>query len=206
MEDAADASPYIARPDDPDLLRAQMLLLVSQHDYAGARLVEKKIMDSGQASSSDCNNYEGSACLTIILARILQKPHSNSTCCQRTQASPTCIRWACIYAAQDKVTEARQVLVQAIAAGQISKLSSSVWYALGLLYEDYGFPEAALDAYTHVQAHESDDERGFVDTESTYILAKSRLQFLDPSRLPLELKYRNGSQPIKIIVISERAR
>jgi Tfp pilus assembly protein PilF len=84
---------------------------------------------------------------------------------------------ACIYAAQGKTTEARKVLEEAMYAGNMPEPNSPVWYALGLIYEQYGAKAAALDAYRHVQAHEFDDHT-YVDPLSTYILAQNRIQEL----------------------------
>ncbi len=75
------------------------------------------------------------------------------------------------------MTEARQALAQTMTAGNFSRPDSAVWYTLGILYEDYGLPGAALAAYGHVQAHEG-EERTFIDPESTYILAQKRIAAL----------------------------
>ena len=55
---------------------------------------------------------------------------------------------------------------------------SSVWYALGLLYEQYGARAAALDAYGRVEAHELDDH-SYIDPVSTYVLAQARIKALN---------------------------
>jgi len=60
-------------------------------------------------------------------------------------------------------------------AGNLSEPDSSVWYALGLIYEQYGAQKAALDAYKRVEAHELDDHT-YIDPESTYVLAQAKLK------------------------------
>jgi hypothetical protein len=67
-----------------------------------------------------------------------------------------------------------------MAAGNLSHPNSAVWYALGLLYEDYGLREAALAAYGHVQAHEFDDHT-FIQAQSTYVLAQRGIARLSAS-------------------------
>jgi len=87
---------------------------------------------------------------------------------------------ACIYAAQGKTTEARQVLKQAMYAGSLTEPNAAVWYVLGLIYEQYGAKTAALDAYRKVEAHELDGHT-YIDPTSTYVLAQARLKDLAPS-------------------------
>jgi tetratricopeptide (TPR) repeat protein len=84
---------------------------------------------------------------------------------------------ACVYAAQGKITEARQVLDQAMYAGNQAQPNSAVWYALGSIYEQYGAKDAALGAYRKVQAHELDDHT-YVDPVDTYVLAQGRIKAL----------------------------
>jgi len=84
---------------------------------------------------------------------------------------------ACIYAAQGRTTEARQVLSQAMDAGSQTQPNSAVWYALGLIYEQYDARKAALEAYRNVEAHELDDHT-YIDPVSTYVLARERIKSL----------------------------
>jgi tetratricopeptide (TPR) repeat protein len=84
---------------------------------------------------------------------------------------------ACIYAAEGRTTEARQTLDQAMYAGNQPQPNSEVWFALGLIYEQYGATDAALAAYRRVQAHEFDDHT-YIDPEATYVLAQARIQAL----------------------------
>jgi hypothetical protein len=74
---------------------------------------------------------------------------------------------ACIDAAQGK----------AMYAGNQVQPNSEIWYALGLIYEQYGAKSAALEAYRSVQAHELDDQT-YIDPTSTYLLAQNRIQAL----------------------------
>lgn len=58
---------------------------------------------------------------------------------------------ACVDAATSKTTESRTVLDAAMYAGSMTQQNAAVWYALGLLYEQYGVKEAALAAYRKVR-------------------------------------------------------
>ena len=84
---------------------------------------------------------------------------------------------ACIYAAQGKTTEAREILKQAMDADTMIEPNSNVWYVFGMIYEQYGAKPAALDAYRRVQAHELDDHT-FIDPICTYVLAQDRVHAL----------------------------
>ena len=59
---------------------------------------------------------------------------------------------ACVYAAEGKTTEARQLLLAAMAAGNKSEPNQEVWFGLGLTYEQFGAKEAAIEAYKRVKA------------------------------------------------------
>jgi DNA-binding SARP family transcriptional activator len=62
-------------------------------------------------------------------------------------------------------------------AGSQVEPNSAVWYALGLIYEQYGAKSAALQAYKKVQAHEADDHT-YIDPTDTYVLAQLRINDL----------------------------
>jgi hypothetical protein len=62
-------------------------------------------------------------------------------------------------------------------AGNMAEPNSEVWYALGLIYEQYGAKTAALDAYRRVRVYEFDDHT-YVDPTSTYVLAQDRIRAL----------------------------
>jgi Flp pilus assembly protein TadD len=59
----------------------------------------------------------------------------------------------------------------------MSEPNSEVWYALGLIYEQYGAKGAAVDAYRRVKEHEF-DERTYVDPIATSVLAQNRIREL----------------------------
>jgi tetratricopeptide (TPR) repeat protein len=171
-------TPRLARrPTDPDLLRAQMAMFVAQHDYPSARKSVKVIFDSGQAIANDYNNYAWLGLFDYDLGTEITTAAQQANTMSRNSNFAYLHTLACIYAAQDKVTEARQVLSRAMIIGNLGHPNSAVWYALGLLYEDYGLPQAAVAAYNRVQAHEFDDHT-YVDPESAYILAQKRIAAL----------------------------
>jgi predicted Zn-dependent protease len=175
-------APRLARkPTDPDLLRAQTQMLATAHDFAAARASEKAVFDSGKANSNDYNSYAWLALFDNHLTQDVTEATQQSNMLSKNSSFADLHTEACIYAAQGKVTEAQQVLTQSMTAGNLAQPNSAIWYALGLLYEDYGLPAAALAAYNKVEAHEFDDHH-FIDAEATYTLAQARIHALSQAK------------------------
>jgi tetratricopeptide (TPR) repeat protein/transglutaminase-like putative cysteine protease len=171
-------APHVARHgDDPDVLRDEVSLLDSEHKYGDARATEKKIFDSGKADGSDYNSYAWLGLFDDSLGADITSAAQQSNMISRNGNFASLHTLACIYAAQGKVTDAQQVLTQAMTAANMAKPNSEVWYALGRLYEDYGLRDAALAAYKRVEAHEWDDH-AYIDPMSTYLLAQARIASL----------------------------
>jgi tetratricopeptide (TPR) repeat protein len=171
-------APRLAKkPDDRDLLTAQVQAFELAHDFNAAQLAEKKVLDSGKATLEDYNSYAWIGLFHNDLGDDITKAAQQSVQMGRNSGFAELHTLACIYAAQGKTTEARQVLQEAMYAGNMAEPDSAVWYALGLIYEQYGAKTAALDAYRRVQAHEFDDHT-YIDPVSTYVLAQDRIRAL----------------------------
>jgi tetratricopeptide (TPR) repeat protein len=166
------------RPDDADLLRQQFRLLAYEHDYAGARASLKRIFDSGHATGSDYNSYAWLGLFDNSLGPDVTEAAQKANALSNNSEFNDLHTTACVYAAQGRFTEARQVLEQALEAGGFVKPTAPVWYALGLLYEKYGLPDAALAAYRKVPPHDEDDGHTFIDPGSTYLLAQQGIHRL----------------------------
>jgi tetratricopeptide (TPR) repeat protein len=171
-------APRLARkPDDRDLLSAQAQAYTLAHDFNAAQATQQKVLDSGKATGNDYNTYAWLGLFHNDFGDDITKAAQQSVQIGKNSGFAELHTLACIYAAQGKTTEARQVLQQAMDAGNMAEPNSPVWYALGLIYEQYGAKKAALDAYNHVEAHEFDDHT-YVDPVSTYLLAQSRIHEL----------------------------
>jgi tetratricopeptide (TPR) repeat protein len=166
-----------AKPDDRDLLTAQAGAYELAHDFGAAQLVEKKVLDSGKATLGDYNSYAWIGLFHNDLGDDITKVAQQSVQMGKNSGFAELHTLACIYAAQGRTTEARQVLQEAMYAGNMPEPNSEVWYALGLIYEQYGAKTAALGAYRRVQAHEFDDHT-YVYPVSTYVLAQDRIRDL----------------------------
>lgn len=171
-------APRLAKkPKDHDLLEEQARAYELAHDYVAARKAEQGVLDSGKAEASDYNGYAWLGLFDDHTGEDALKAAQQSTM-QAKQASFAALHTlACIYAAEGRTTEARQTLDQAMYAGSHTEPDSAVWYALGMIYEQYGANEAALSAYRKVQAHEFDDHT-YIDPMSTYLLAQKQINLL----------------------------
>jgi tetratricopeptide (TPR) repeat protein len=165
------------KPDDHDLLTVEARAFELAHDFKAAQATQQKVLDSGKATASDYNSYAWLGLFHNDFGDDITKAAQQSAQMLKNANFSVLHTLACIYAAQGKITEAREVLQQAMDADNKAEPDSNVWYVLGLIYEQYGAKTAALEAYNHVQAHELDDHT-FVDPVSTYVLAQDRIRNL----------------------------
>ncbi len=171
-------APRLARkPDDRDLLVEQALAYQLAGDWKSAQATEQKVLDTGKATAADYNGYAWIGLFHDDLGDDITKAAQESTQLSKNSGFAELHTLACIYAAQGKTTEARKVLEEAMYANNQVEPNSAVWYALGMIYEQYGAKSAAVDAYKKVQAHENDDHT-YIDPTDTYILAQTRLAAL----------------------------
>lgn len=173
--------PLLARrPKDHDLLGEQARAYESAGDFSAARAASQIVLDSGKADGSDYNSFAWLGLFDNHLGEAELKAAQQSNMLSKNSSFAELHTLACIYAAEGRVTEARQVLDQAMYAGNQTQPNSAVWYALGLIYEQYGANDAALAAYRKVEAHELDDHT-YVDPMSTWLLAQARIRAITSS-------------------------
>ncbi|HKF46120.1 MAG TPA: DUF3857 domain-containing protein [Terracidiphilus sp.] len=165
------------KPADHDLLAQQSRAYALARDYKNAQSIQQKVLDSGKATADDYNSYAWLGLFHNDSGEDIIKAAQQSAQMNKNSGFAELHTLACIYAAQGKSTEARQVLKEAMFAGNMPTPTSQIWYALGLIYEQYGEKAAALDAYRRVQAHEFDDHT-YIDPVATYTLAQERIREL----------------------------
>jgi tetratricopeptide (TPR) repeat protein len=171
-------APMLAKkPTDKDLLTAQVGAYELAHDFATAQKVQQKVLDSGKATANDYNSYAWLGLFHQDLGEDITKAAQQSAEMGKNSGFAELHTLACVYAAQGRTSEAWQVLQQAMYAGNMGEPNSAVWYALGLIYEQYGAKSAALDAYKRVEAHEFDDHT-YINATATYVLAQDRIKAL----------------------------
>lgn len=165
------------KPGDHDLLLAQVQAYELANDFKAAQAAAQKVLDSGKATANDYNNYAWIGLFHNDLGEDIMKAAQQAAQMNNNSGFAELHTLACIYAAQGKTTEARQVLQEAMDAGSMAEPNSAVWYTLGLIYEQYGAKTAALNAFGRVEAHEFDDH-AFIEPTSTYVLAQERIKAL----------------------------
>ncbi len=158
-------------PDDKFLLRYKVKLAEAEGDFALARATEQVLIDKGKASAGDYNNlawtslFDGKADVDSI------KAAQQGNMLSKNSNFAEMHTLACVYANQGKTTEARELLLRAMTAANLSEPNSEIWFGFGSIYEQYGINDAAIEAYRKVTKPESP-----ISPTATYVLAAMRLK------------------------------
>jgi tetratricopeptide (TPR) repeat protein len=162
------------RPADHDLLSQAAYEAQSEHDFARARATLQKLIDSGKATDNDFNSI---AWLGLF------DDHADAKSIEAGQQAVTLSKsgsfadlhtLACLYAAAGKTTEARELLLKAMAVSYVSEPNSEVWFGFGSIYEQFGADDAAIAAYRKVDKPDST----FIGATATWNLAQAHLRSL----------------------------
>jgi tetratricopeptide (TPR) repeat protein len=172
-------APRIAkRPKDRELLLEQVSAYESAKNFTAARAAQQAVLDSGKATASDYNSFAWMGLFDDHIGEPELKAAQKANLLTNNGNFASLHTLACVYAAEGRTTEARQVLKQAMDAANESAPNSAVWYVLGMIYEQYGARNAALTAYNKVHAHEFDDHT-YINPTDTYLLAQMRIKALN---------------------------
>ena len=156
-------------PEELAYVRSAIRLANSRNQFANAREMGKTLIDKGQATASDLNDYAWYALAlpgpvdqdTIDKAVRANDLNANSFAIQHTLG--------CVYAQAGKTTEARELLLKAMGANNLEEPNSEVWFGFGLIAEQYGAIEAAARMFARVEKPKT------VFPGSTYALAQQHL-------------------------------
>jgi tetratricopeptide (TPR) repeat protein len=163
-------------PDDESLLRMKARSAEAQGNFALARATRQKLFDNGKAGSNDYNAYGWSALFDGKIDADVIKNAQQANLLTHNGSFGDLHTLACLYAAQGRTTEARDLLLKAMAQQNLTEPNSEVWYGLGSTYEQYGVTDAAVEAYRKVEKPE-----GAIGPTSTWLLAQARLKALGAS-------------------------
>jgi len=161
------------RPNDRNLLEQKAEEAEAEGDFIRARKSLRLLLDSGHALADDYNTYawlslfKGTADTQAIEAA------QQANLLTQNMSLAVLHTLACVYAAQGRTTEARQLLLQAMSSGNLVEPNGQIWYGFGLIYEQYGVPNAAIAAYKRVEKPE-----GAISPIDTFVLAQTRLKAL----------------------------
>jgi tetratricopeptide (TPR) repeat protein len=160
-------------PDDEHLLRMKTLAEEAQGNWVQARATGQILMDKGKAQASDYNGYAWTGLFDGKVNADVEKAAQQASTLSKNTNFAELHTLACIYAFEGKTSEARELLLQAMAASNISEPNSEVWFGFGSIYEKYGVNDAAIEAYRKVEK-----PVGPIGAADTYVLAEARLKAL----------------------------
>jgi tetratricopeptide (TPR) repeat protein len=138
------------RPSDHDLLIQSALEAESESDFDRARKALHLVLDSGKVTSNDYNNFAWLALFDNHLDAEAIQAGQQANLLSKNSSFADLHTLACLYAAQEKTTEARQLLLDAMSAGNQTEPNSAVWFGFGSIYEQLGEDDAAIAAYRKV--------------------------------------------------------
>ncbi|WP_433971035.1 DUF3857 domain-containing protein [Tunturiibacter lichenicola] len=161
------------RPNDRDLLAQSALEAESRSDFVDARKSLRAVLDSGKATSNDYNSFAWLALFDNHLDPESIQAGQQANLLSKNSSFADLHTLACLYAAQGKTTEGRQLLLDAMSSANLTEPNSAVWFGFGSIYEQFGENEAAIAAYQKVTP--PDGEMSPIDT---YSLAQFHLRGL----------------------------
>lgn len=164
-------------PGDMDAMRALVWNAIAREDYAKARTLDQKILESGKAESLDLNSI---AWHSLFTGKVENSDIELALkAAQLTQNNASILHTlGCVYAEAGKTKEARATLVQAMDSLNLDEPDENYWYAFGRLAEQYGERDAAICYYAQVTKPKM--ATGIPD--SSYRLAQMRLQVLHSNK------------------------
>jgi len=177
LKQAGDAA-LALKPNDAVTLRTLSQANAFAYQYGQAKTYLKTLQDEGKATATDYNSL---AWLSLFDGPVDQDAlHAAQQANLLTKSNNFSIMHtlACLYADMGKTEDARQLLLQGMKADAIDTPDSAVWFAFGMIYEQYGLPDAATAAYRKVEKQPDDISAA----EDTYVLAQQRLKKLEPGK------------------------
>jgi len=160
-------------PSDEALIRMKAGYLETHGEWAAARSTLQALVDKGKATAGDYDQYAWSALFDNSVNDDAIKAARQGTTLTQNSSFDELHTLMCLYAAQGKTNEARDLLLKTMHFFNMAVPNDSIWFVFASLYEKYGINDAAIEAYEKVSKPE-----GHLGATSTYVLAQSRLKAL----------------------------
>jgi len=160
-------------PDDDTLLRMKTSYFEAHGEWSAARATLQALFDKGKSTAPDYDRYGWSALFDNSVNDEAAKAARQATTMTKNSNFSQLHTLACLYAAQGKTAEARDILQKSMRAFDLAVPNDSIWFGYAALYEQYGIDDAAIEAYGKVKKPE-----GRIGANSMYLLAQSRLKAL----------------------------
>ena len=138
------------RPADHDLLVLSAREAEAESDFPRARLEMQKVVDAAKPTANDYNSLAWLSLFDdhVDAASIDAAQHANSL--SHNASFGDIHTLACLYAAQGKTAEARELLLKAMATTYQFEPNPEIWFGFGLIYEQYGLDDPAIAAFKKV--------------------------------------------------------
>jgi tetratricopeptide (TPR) repeat protein len=160
-----------ALPDDIDALRALAMNSFASRDYATSYARGLKVLADSRATISDMNQIAWSS---LFFDREGGPDVENAQRAAQANAMQALHTLGCAYAEIGKTREAREVLLQSMAARNMIEPTGDFWYAFGRIAEQYGERDIARADYAKVKPPED----ASLSYQSSYELAQHRMKAL----------------------------
>ncbi len=168
---------HLARhPDDEQLIRYKVMLADAMGDFASAKASLQQIIDKGKATTVEYNGLAWNSLFDGKVDADAIKAAQQASMLSKNAQFAELHTLACLYAVQGKTKEARDLLLKAMTSANLSEPNTEVWFGFGLIYEQYGINDAAIEAFRKVEKPD-----GPIDPTSTWILAQNHLKSLGAS-------------------------
>jgi tetratricopeptide (TPR) repeat protein len=157
-------------PNDLTYIRSAASLAAYRGDYGKSREILKTIIDKGEATESDLNDYAWSALFVpgpIDQNAIDAAQRANDL--TKNASFPILHTLACLEAQAGKPGQARELLLRAMDAEHIEVPDGEVWFGFALIAEQYGVLDAAEKMYERLEKPK------FESPDAAYVIAQQRI-------------------------------
>jgi tetratricopeptide (TPR) repeat protein len=156
------------RPKDDDAMRSMITIAAKKGDYDNAVMWARRVVDEITPTEND---YNEAAWVALFRGTDLDRAIDDArraTSDERRASAAALHTLAALYAESGKSGEARQALLKSIERRNSEEPTSSDWFVLGRIAENYGVHDAAVAAYKRVDKEEASGL-------STWELARKRM-------------------------------
>jgi len=139
-------------PKDHDALRVLSFDFAQQGDYDTASTWARRIVNDLTPTSED---YNHAAWLALFQGKNFDQAIEDARRASSANTPETLHTLAALYAETGKSTEARQALLKSLEQRLTDQPTSTDWFVLGRIAENYGVSDAAIVAYRKVTKEEA---------------------------------------------------
>ena len=153
-------------PENPAALHALAELALNRHEYTDALAHYTRVLQRARPTANDYNQHAWTAIFANADLEKAIETARQATALESDYATLNTL--AVLYAEQGKSAEARDTLLQSLAASSRDTVEDADWYVVGRIAENYGIRDVALDAYKKI-------DKEAEDIASVWELAQKRL-------------------------------